>query len=244
VSVLLLAAGVFVFPVEHVFRSNNTLLISCAFWFTESAGQFGTLILIAGAGYFYAQRYGFWRAIVFSFLRSVCSMLAFLLLFALVNEYLTKPLTKAVRPSHRFMLTETSNLSMLDSVYNLSKEDRRQFFTQLVTNNRARFNNIDGKVVQHWLTESGYSFPSGHSFNAFLLATVFAFSLYTARNKGLHSYYILPFIWAVLVGVSRVMIGAHAPLDVAVGAAMGLLVSVVFLYFDTTRKWIVHTKNK
>jgi phosphatidylglycerophosphatase B len=241
--VLLLAAVVLWFPVAVIFSGNYGWLTSPAYWLTQSAGKYGTLVLIVGAGYCYATRYPFFGEKVFSFFRSVCSLLLFLALFAFLNEHFTKPIAKAVRPSHRYMLTETNHLNLLDSVYLLSKDDRGLFFAALVKDNHERLSTIDAGVLQHWIEEAGYSFPSGHSFNAFLLATVFAFSLYTAGRKQFRPYYALPFVWAFMVALSRVMIGAHTPLDVSVGAALGFVISAAFLYFDTTRKWIIHRKT-
>lgn len=230
-------------PVAFIFSGTHGWATEPAFWLTQSAGKYGTLVLIVGAGYCYATRYPTLSERTFSLFRSVTSLVLFLALFAFVNEHFTKPMAKAVRPSHRYMLTETNHLNLLDSVYMLSKEDRGSFFALLVENNKEPFSNIDVKVLQHWIEEAGYSFPSGHSFNAFLLATVFAFSLYTAGRKQFHKYYALPFVWAFLVALSRVVIGAHTPLDVSVGAALGLLISLLFLYFDSTRKWIIHRKK-
>ena len=66
------------------------------------------------------------------------------------------------------------------------------------------------------LTEAGsYSFPSGHTSNAFATAT----SLSMAFPKW---YVIVPtFIWAGSVGYSRMHLGVHYPSDVLAGAIVG-----------------------
>jgi phosphatidylglycerophosphatase B len=102
---------------------------------------------------------------------------------------------------------------------------------------------IDPKVLSHWVEEAGYSFPSGHTFNAFLLATVLAFSIKRSRKINLNKYYFVPFIWAVAIGVSRVALGAHAPFDVTFGGAMGIFFGALLLYFETSRNIILHRKH-
>jgi phosphatidylglycerophosphatase B len=99
-------------------------------------------------------------------------------------------------------------------------------------------------VLAHWIEEAGYSFPSGHSFNAFLLATVLAFSILRSRKLHLNKYFFIPFIWATAIAVSRVAIGAHAPIDVTFGAAMGIFFGVLLLYFETSRNFILHRKHE
>lgn len=58
-----------------------------------------------------------------------------------------------------------------------------------------------------------YSFPSGHTSTAFVLATVLAWRKPEARK---YFYGI-----AVLVGISRMYLGVHFPSDIIVGALVG-----------------------
>ena len=58
-----------------------------------------------------------------------------------------------------------------------------------------------------------FSFPSGHSSGAFLLATA-ASVVYGAAAAGL-------FVWACAVALSRVLLGVHFPGDLIAGAVMG-----------------------
>ena len=59
------------------------------------------------------------------------------------------------------------------------------------------------------------SFPSGHTTAIFLLAGVYALVLQRERITG------LMFCLALLVGFSRVAVGAHWPVDIFAGAAIG-----------------------
>jgi len=70
--------------------------------------------------------------------------------------------------------------------------------------------------IQAFEKQKHYSFPSGHTSNAFVTAT----NISLACRKW---YVVAPsFIWASSVGYSRMHLGMHYPSDVAVGALIGM----------------------
>jgi undecaprenyl-diphosphatase len=66
-----------------------------------------------------------------------------------------------------------------------------------------------------------FSMPSGHTAAAFLMATLVA-SIYPV-------FAIVAFVWASLVGMSRVILGVHYPSDVLAGALLGSSCTLVAL---------------
>ncbi|MDQ3245093.1 MAG: phosphatase PAP2 family protein [bacterium] len=71
--------------------------------------------------------------------------------------------------------------------------------------------------VQALLTESDYSFPSGHA--TFYIAL--AFSIYLIHKKA-GSVFI---IFALFIGIARISAGVHYPLDILGGFVLGILVA-------------------
>ena len=64
-----------------------------------------------------------------------------------------------------------------------------------------------------------FSFPSGHSAIVFTIAmAVFYF------NK---KWGIIAFVLAILVGIGRVWIGVHRPIDILAGALIGILSGII-----------------
>ena len=78
-----------------------------------------------------------------------------------------------------------------------------------------------GEIVVGTAPLDEFSFPSGHTLHAVLFATMFAH--YVPALMVL----VLPF--ALLVALSRVILGLHYPSDVIVGALIGLALALVSL---------------
>jgi undecaprenyl-diphosphatase len=87
---------------------------------------------------------------------------------------------------------------------------------------------IKGKRLS---TATGYSFPSGHTTGAAALYSSLAFAI----KKRILSIFCAIII--VLVGLSRLYLGVHWPLDVEVGLILGILLSMIFYpIFETIAK--------
>lgn len=77
-------------------------------------------------------------------------------------------------------------------------------------------------VTQHDLLATGFGYPSGHTAIAVSLAVI----LYQVFPKS--SRWVL-ILLAFLVGISRISLGVHSPLDVIGGALIGLLAAQLVL---------------
>ena len=76
----------------------------------------------------------------------------------------------------------------------------------------------------------GFSFPSGHTADAFALATFFALVLRKRRLT------ILFYTVSSIIAFGRVYLGVHYPLDVLAGALVGMAIgALVFEVFRRTR---------
>jgi phosphatidylglycerophosphatase B len=85
-------------------------------------------------------------------------------------------------------------------------------------------------IREHWLKETGYSFPSGHAFAAFFFAAFFlAMSVsYIATRRRWLFYLLLP--WAVAVAYSRPILRVHTPTDITVGGLEGLVLGLAAFF--------------
>jgi len=77
---------------------------------------------------------------------------------------------------------------------------------------------IQGKRLE---TGAGYAFPSGHTQSATTLYTSIAMSVKT------RAFWMIAIALSVLVGISRMYLGVHWPVDVLFGFIFGLLIPVL-----------------
>ena len=92
---------------------------------------------------------------------------------------------------------------------------------------------VDASADIYNITAQGYSFPSGHTTNATMTYTSLA--MYKKNNKVL---WVIAVVLPFLVGLSRVMLGAHYVTDVLCGWVVGTGLMLLFSYLQT------HVKNE
>lgn len=87
------------------------------------------------------------------------------------------------------------------------------------------------KVLAHDTLGNYTSFPSEHASGSFAFAVVVGLKYKINFLKGLRLIYILLAI-AVIVAFSRIYVGVHYPLDVLVGAIIGIICAIIVLKLE------------
>jgi len=239
VSYALLLCAVWIFYPEFTACSKESLWCSIAYWATVSAGTIGTFVIVTVTSIFYAVNQSTALEKAKTFFRSFFVLGGMLTAFAFLNEHVIKSVARLSRPSHSYIIRQTHSSVNIDSLYTVDEKERKAYFQELIVSDTTSFRLIDQRILDHWVDESGYSFPSGHSFNAYLLGSILAFSIYQGKKGNLKLLAFIPMLWAFLVAVSRVAVGAHTALDVSVGAGMGLLFAFTLLRITATRRLLI-----
>ena len=200
-----------------------------AYWLSQSAGPFGVpiitmlLILFISRKNIRSQR---------RFLETGVILLIVLICTgggALINEHVLKVQLKIPRPNIIWLAGEDGDgpLKMSPGEFYASgeKKFRSEMLTEVLRQEPPPVE-LSSLVENHWIEETGYSFPSGHSFSAMFLATFFLMTWSTAitRKKFWVFYVLLP--WAVAVCYSRPILRVHTPMDITIGSLQGVLVGI------------------
>ncbi len=147
---------------------------------------------------------------------------------AYVNEHMIKPWFAAARPNV-LELADAGALEMtVGAFYALpDKQTRSRHLRAVLTDERFKAVSLHPLVQEHWIRQSGFSFPSGHSLSAMLCATFFlamGLDLYLGRRRW--PFYVLV-LWAILVCYSRTILRVHSTIDVSLGGLEGVVLGAL-----------------
>jgi len=209
---------------------------SAEFWLfiSNTGGSFGVpLITICFCLIISLQYKGLAKKMLFLFI-SLITFSAILGGFAQLNEYFIKERLKVERPNIKYLSTEYS-FDSKEFYHFETKKERRLYLKSFIEKKKInaitfREKSLHPKVLDHWLHETGYSFPSGHSVNAFLMALLMAYIVkFVYSDFRRRTFFILPLIWATLVALSRVMLGVHSPTDIVAGSIIGTIGALLII---------------
>ncbi|RKS87714.1 phosphatidylglycerophosphatase [Orbus hercynius] len=193
------------------------------FWITETAGVPWALL----------------SCVFFALLFALClklkspKQLAKLLIILVVAMLLGQAIKSVVKTytadSRPFVLWIESKYNVDDEYfYSLSRSDRREILKQYI----AHSPEIPKWLYQHWRSETGYTFPSGHA----LFAATWAFLALTLLNfKRYQTIICIIIAWAVLIEMSRIVLGMHRPIDVIVGSIIAWFIAMLSYYL--AKRW-------
>jgi phosphatidylglycerophosphatase B len=204
-------------------------LAVAAYWVAESGGTAGIPLIGFAMTALLVSRYGIppvRRAVEAAVIAA--TLAAFLGGGAYLNEHVVKPIFAVHRPNIVELAEtppESPALKMsAEAFYALpTKAARSEHLNEVLTDDVPLHEHVRG----HWIAETGYSFPSGHSYSAMMFATFFlAMGLSYCSGRRLWVFYLLA-VWAVAVCLSRPILRVHSPTDICVGGLEGMAVGAL-----------------
>jgi len=78
----------------------------------------------------------------------------------------------------------------------------------------------------------GYAFPSGHAMGALYLTLFIAYTASSYRKTLRYSLYFLSAAFALAIGLSRLQLGVHTPLQVLAGYSIAAFWMGMYIFLD------------
>ena len=107
----------------------------------------------------------------------------------------------------------------------------------------AVFDN-DSFVIIGRTLNSNSSLPSGHSISIFIIITLVFLAFIPKKNSYKCCWFLLMLSLGLLISFSRVGVGAHYPLDVISGSAIGALLAMISIPINNSMSWGTPLKHK
>ncbi|WP_323084268.1 phosphatase PAP2 family protein [Providencia alcalifaciens] len=112
--------------------------------------------------------------------------------------------------------------------YDLKRGERADLIKNTVKSNTL----IPKWQRKHWQAETGYSFPSGHMFFAAGWALLLIVLFWQQRQYALG---IIILCWAQGIGLSRMLLGMHWPIDIIASTLMSALFALLGYWIYQSR---------
>ncbi|MGF1770422.1 phosphatase PAP2 family protein [Enterovibrio makurazakiensis] len=175
---------------------NNTLgaMFSFVSWSAGSKGFLFTTAVLCSIPFF--LRWSRPRVLV------CLSCFAFVLGASFVTKTVLKSVTKEPRP-YTYVLQDLGSVDSAAAFYALSSSER----VDVIDTVKER---VSDWRLPHWEGETNYSFPSGHTIFAACAAIFWGAIL---LSEGYRVFAVMLAMWAGLVGMSRLWLGMHWPID-------------------------------
>lgn len=208
-----------------------------AYWISESGGTTGIavlsllmlLLLTTRTGLSGSQRSKEAMLVVFV-------ILIFAGLGSYLNEHVIKAALKIPRPNIEWLASADGEQALgmqVDAFYESGDKAARREPLRVALHVSPAPVALAPEVLEHWVHETGYSFPSGHSYAAMFIATFFLLmaATYLKTSRIWFFYLLLP--WAAAVCYSRLILRVHTPTDITVGGLEGLIIGFVAWFLVT-----------
>lgn len=157
-------------------------------------------------------------------LRAALGLLLILLAAVLIGQAIKSGIKSYAQEHRPYVVWLEQNHNIIGhDFYTHSRHERAEIIHQAL----IKETQIPDWQRKHWQKETGFSFPSGHTMFACTWALLAVGLLWPGRH---YISVILLMLWGTAVSGSRLVLGMHWPVDLAVSIAISWLLVVLFCW--------------
>lgn len=142
-----------------------------------------------------------------------------------LKSYFAEP-----RPNVTWLSQQPNSTLDLTHFYQHNEPQRREVMAATIQQYQSQTGTLSSQppvavsshLLQHWVHEVGYAFPSGHTIFATTLVLTASYYLLFSGAIGLN---IGLFLWGAAMGISRMILGMHWSQDVLVSTCLAAVIS-------------------
>lgn len=150
----------------------------------------------------------------------------------LVGQGITSLLKQEIKEPRPYIVWLKTNFSLNEQqFYALPEAERRMIVGALTSHNDA----VPAWQLKHWKQQIGPSFPSGHTL--FAASWVLLIAGLTGLRAKRNSMTWMVILWALIVLISRLLLGMHWPRDVLASVVIAWLLVIPTLWL--MQRWMM-----
>lgn len=233
---LVMTATAFIFPLEFSSYERSDFL--APFWnlITDTGGFIGGIVIFLFLMIILILHFKM-NARKYSDMNLFLMLVFLIFVFTMgFSQWYLKDCFKKPRPYQLFFIEKGLISNNGEQFFSMPRNQKSEYLQGLVKKNNESLSNVSLPVLNAWIYESGFSFPSGHAQTSFYYAVIFGFVFLNILPREKKYITFIPFIWAVLVSLSRIILGLHYPVDIAAGAFAGMLSGFVSISLPLTAR--------
>ena len=152
------------------------------------------------------------------------------------SQFYLKDYFKKPRPYQLYFVGKGILINKGEQFFSMPGKEKSKFLDDITRKNPELINEVYLPVLNNWIYNSGFSFPSGHAQTSFYFAVIFSYVFFKIFKKEKKYLTLFPLIWAILVSLSRVILGFHYPADIAAGALAGMTTGLIAISLPVSIK--------
>jgi phosphatidylglycerophosphatase B len=236
IAFALLTVLVFLLPLEFSSYKSSDTMAPIWYFITETGDVIGSIVILTCFTiYVYSHFRSSGRRM--RYLAELISLIIVIELSSLaLSQLYTKEVIREPRPSQLYFVEKGVIENGGREFFAMPMKEKEKYLQERAESYKVELSDVYPPILSSWSGDTSFSFPSGHSQSSFFLGIMMSFVISRVAHRNRRYLALIPLTWALLVSLSRVIIGVHYSWDVAAGAFIGLVLAFSLISLNITNR--------